>query len=371
MSDRTSNQSGLAATQAAYDSGRYEEALVQARALERAGDDQGATRLRCLAAYRLGELDDAACSAERLVSAAQRGGQVAAAPFDVLGVSVVAAGELARFDQCIEHLRLMQSAAARAGSLAEFVRGRGAAATAFALLGDLWAGQRLLSELAGMFQTGSGELRLEATVRTNHASVCLQIARMARQGQDAAACDEALDHAAASLERTREIARDSKDLRIAAFADVHAAELALLRSEPGPALVLLDGAVQRADSAGLWAHSRQLRLLEAEALLARGDVAGAHALLDAVASRLNEGHELSARIRFHSQMQRVLTLEGDSVGALAQLERARTIAQYRQYRQAHSQSRYLRARLELEHMYRFRPGARKAGISRPGALGDA
>jgi hypothetical protein len=190
--------------------------------------------------------------------------------------------------------------------------------------------------------------------------VCLQVARSARQGGDEAACAEAVDHASASIERAREIARERADNRVASFADVHAAEVALLRGEAAPALALLEGAVAQADAAGLWAHARQLRLLEAEALLMCGDTAGARARLDAVAARLDAGHELGARIRWHAQMQRALAAAGDSAGALAQLEQARALAQLRQYRQAHAQSRYLRARLELEHMYRFRSGAARA-----------
>ena len=64
--------------------------------------------------------------------------------------------------------------------------------------------------------------------------------------------------------------------------------------------------------------------------------------------------ELGARIHYHSQLQRVFSAEGDAGAALAQIERARALAQYRQFRQAHAQSRYLRARLEQERLYRFR-----------------
>lgn len=254
----------------------------------------------------------------------------------------------------MEHLQLLQSAASRAGTLSDFVRARGTAANCFALLGDPWAGQRLLGELAGMFVGGGPEPRLEATVRTNHASVCLQIARLARQGGDVAACDEALEHAAASLERAREIAHQIADTRVAAFADVHAAELALLRGRAEAALALLEGAIAAADQADLWAHSRQLRLLEAEAWLGTGEAGRAKAYLAEVGARLNAGHELGARIRYHSQLQRVFSAEGDAGAALAQIERARALAQYHQFRQAHAQSRCLRARLEQEHLYRFR-----------------
>jgi tetratricopeptide (TPR) repeat protein len=361
----------LASTQADYDAGRYICALHSAREfdLNEPSADGTALRLRCLAAYRLGELDESAQAALRLVALAASNERAQTLRFDVLTVSVVASAELARFDQAIEHLRLVQQAASRAGSHTDFMRGRGTMANCFALLGDPWAGQRLLAELVGQFQGGTPEPRLEATVRSNHASVCLQIARLARQGDDAAGCDEALEHALASIERTREIAALLQDQRIGAFADVHAAELALLRGEHDSALTLLEGAVAHADAAGLWAHARQLRLLEAEALQSRGDSSAALALLQAVGERLDDGHELGARIRYHSQLQRVLAARGDSVAALDHFERARSLAQYRQYRQARAQSRFLRARLELEHLYRYRADTSAAGPpSQHGAL---
>jgi tetratricopeptide (TPR) repeat protein len=320
----------LSDAQIAYDTGRYQAALEAVRS----GTDPEAMR------------------------------------FDTLAVSVVAAGELARYDQSIEHLQLLNATAARGGSLAEFVRARGTAATCFALMGDPWAAQRLLSELLGLFQVGGNELRLEATTRGNHASVCLQIARLARQGGDAAVSDEALDHAEASLARAGEIAAALADARVAAFADVHRAEVDLLRGRSRAALERLDGALARAEAAGLHAHVRALRLLEAEAWFAQGDRVAARGRLDAVAARVGEGHELGARIRVHTQLQQVLAADGDAVQALAHSEHARQLGRMRQYRQARAQSQWLRVRLEVEHMYRFRPGAKRdGGNSRPGALG--
>ena len=381
----------LAQAHTAHDSARYEAALDLARALDtpqatpRAGDrpaavpaavpgdkpgNGAALRLRCLAAYRLGELDEAAQAALRLVALTARDESAQALRFDVLTVSVVAAAELARFEQAVEHLHLVQQIASRAGTWTDFVRGRGTMAACFALLGDPWAAQRLLAELAGQFQGGGNEPKLEATVRVNHASVCLQIARLARQGADSAGCDEALDHAQSSIGRTREIAHALRDRRIDAFADVHAAELALLKGEHNAALELLDGAVGHADQAGLWAHARQLRLLEAEALQARGNHPAAAVLLATVGERLGDGHEIGVRIRYHSQWQRVLTALGDNAAALGHLEQARTAAQFRQYRQAHAQSRFLRTRVELEHLYRYRGEAPKIEwrASQAGAL---
>lgn len=360
----------LPSAQAAYDEGRYAEALAAARALdiESPTFDAGAMRLRCLAAWRAGEVDEAARTAQRMVAAAGSDESTAAARFDVLAVSVVAAGELARFDQSIAHLKLLLPLAARADTLTEFVRGRGTAATCFSLLGDPWAGQRLLSELVGLFQGGTPERLLEAKVRTNHASVCLQIARLAQRSGDPSGADEALELAGASLERAREIVPQTGDERGSASIEVHAAELSLLQGEPVTALRLLEGTVAHADAAGLAGHARQLRLLEAEARQSTGDTAGAQATLEALHERLREGHEIGVRIRYHEQQQRVCNARADPASELVHLERARSLAQYLQYRQSRAQSQHLRTRLELEHMYRYRAGVAQGRNSRPGSL---
>jgi tetratricopeptide (TPR) repeat protein len=134
-------------------------------------------------------------------------------------------------------------------------------------------------------------------------------------------------------------------------------------------LVLIEAALRQADEGQLWAHARQLRLLEAEVLQCRGDHDGALQLLQRVGDRLNDGHEIGVRIRYHSQLQRVMAAQGDSAAALDQFDRARALAQYRQYRQARAQSRFLRARLELEHLYRFRAETNGARLTRPAVLG--
>jgi hypothetical protein len=62
---------GLAAAQRSFDEGRYEAARAAAAAIEAGEGDGGgvaALRLRCMAAYRLGELDEAAQSAQRAVA---------------------------------------------------------------------------------------------------------------------------------------------------------------------------------------------------------------------------------------------------------------------------------------------------------------
>ena len=106
---------------------------------------------------------------------------------------------------------------------------RGTAAICFALLGDPWAGQRLLSELLGLFQGLPSEASLETVARNNHCAVCLLVARAARDAGDDAGCSEALDHAEASLGRAREIVRQTGDHRLGAFVDVHGSEAMLLR----------------------------------------------------------------------------------------------------------------------------------------------
>jgi tetratricopeptide (TPR) repeat protein len=343
--------------QAAFDAGRFEEVLLCLRPLvadaPADSDDGRAARLCGMAAFRLGELDEALAHARRAI---ERVGISSAAPacFDMLAVTVVAAGELVRFDEAVEALRQLQSMAARSGVLVDHVRGRGSTAVLFSLLGDPWAGQRLLAETIGLFQGLPDQRRLEATARNNHTAVSLQLARMALQGGDTAAAETAVDHAQASLDRVREIAAELGDPRMRAFADVHEGEIAMLSANPTRAGDLLGDAARAAEQSGLWAHVRQLNLLLAEARLAVADAQGAREHLQKVGERLGAAHDIGVRIRYHSALHRVWIGLQDNAQAVAHLERARELAQHRQYRQLRAQSSYLRTRLELEHLYPYR-----------------
>lgn len=347
----------LDSAQAAFDAGRFEEVLLclrDAAAGAHAGiDGARAARLCGTAAFRLGELDEALTHAQRAIAHI---GSSTTEPgrFDMLAVVVVAAGELVRFDEAVEALRQLQSMAARSGVLTDHVRGRGSAAVLFSLLGDPWAGQRLLAETIGLFQGLPDQRRLEATARNNHTAVSLQLARLALQGGDTSAAATAVDHAQASLDRVREIAAELGDARVRAFADVHEGEIAMQRGNPARAAELLIGAAQVAEDCGLWAHVRQLNLLLAEARLSAADPQAARDHLHKVGARLGAGHEIGVRIRYHSALHRMWVGLHDDAQAVSHLERARELAQYRQYRQLHAQSRFLRTRLELEHLYPYR-----------------
>jgi tetratricopeptide (TPR) repeat protein len=361
----------LAAAQADYDAGRLQAALAAARAFDHdavaPADRTEAVRLRAQAAFRLGELDEAADAAQALLD--RLGGQAPSYPgrIRVLAVSVVAAGELGRFEQALGHLQQMLSAASK-GSLDDYVRARGTAATCFALLGDPWAGQRLLSELLGLFQGLPSEALLEAVARNNHAGVCLLVARLARAAGDADECLAALDHAEASLERSRELARLTGDARLGAFVDVHASEAMLLRGDAAEAMAPLQAACDHAAAAGLPAHTRQLRVLLAEACIGAGEPERALRLLHDADGSLREGHELGLRIRCMQQLQHALEATGALAAALEQAARARALDQYRLHLQLRTQSRFLRMRLELEHLYRYRSSASRGVSSQPGAL---
>jgi hypothetical protein len=358
-------EAALAQAQRHYDAGRLLPALQTARqhdtdaVLEPARSE--ALRLRTLAAYRLGELDEAAGAALTLLD--KFGGQAPTYPArsSVLAASVVAAAELARYEQALVHLQQMLSAAVR-GSFDDYVRARGTAATCFALLGDPWAAQRLQSELLGLFQGLPSESALEATVRNNHAAICLLIARIACDASEVESCGEALDHAEASIQRSVEIAGMRGDDRVRALADIHASELALLRGNAAAALAPLQLALDKATAAGLSAQERGLRVVLAEACIAAGQPARGVQLASQVDAALNAGHELGLRIRCRVALQQGYAALGDAAQALAQGARARSLEQYRAYHQLRTQSRYLRTRLELEHLYRYQASASR-GLS--------
>ncbi len=361
----------LAAAQVDYDAGRLRQALRTARRFDldtvAAADRSDAVRLRAQASFRLGELDEAADAAQTLLDRLE--GQAPSYPgrIRVLAVSVVAAAELTRFEQALGHLQQMLSAASR-GSLDDYVRARGTAAICFVLLGDPWAGQRLLSELLGLFQGLPTEASLEAVARNNHCAVCLLVARAARDAGDDAGCSEALDLAEASLGRAQEIAQQLGDHRLGAFVDIHGSEAMLLRGHAAAALDPLQAAADHAAEAGLPAHARQLRVLLAEACTAAGEPARALGLLREVDATLREGHELGLRIRCVRQLQAALTATGEVEQALQQANRAHALEQFRLYQQLRTQSRFLRMRLELEHLYRYRSSTSRGVTSRPDAL---
>jgi tetratricopeptide (TPR) repeat protein len=364
-------ESALSDAQAAFDAGRMLQALSAARCLDTDAAPQTeraeAVRLRAQAAFRLGEFDEAASAAQRLLD--EFGGQAPTYParLRMLTIAALAAAEVARFEPALGHLQKLLSTASR-GSLEEFVHARSTAATCFALLGDPWAGQRLLSELMGLFQGLPSESALEAVARRNHTTVCLRIARLARDAGDKAACEEALDHAEVSLQRTREIARLIRDKRLAGFAELQACEAALMRGQAAAVVATLEMALEATAAAGSPARMRYLLVVLAEACLGANDPARALQLLRDADAALHEGHDAGLRIRCLRALQQACEATGATGPALAHAARAHALDEQRRYRQLRTQSHFLRSRLELEHLYRYRTSASRGISSRSGAL---
>jgi hypothetical protein len=346
----------------AFDQGNYTRALALLRPLERAPLAPlvrcEADSLQAVAAFRVGELAEAADRAQVLMQDCDVGVE-AALPlrFDALAVDVVASGELLRFERSLAALRDLLSLAARLGKLGHWVRARGSAATCFALLGDLPAGRRVLGELAGAVNGPEIERRYEATVRGNLAAVCLLLARQARLAGEEAAVAEAIEDVDAAIARSKELAGQLNDTRIAAFVQVHEAERALL-VQPHPRwLAPLQDAADAAARAGQAGHVRQLQLLQAELMCACGQHEAAALLLRTLSTQLQPGHELSSRVRLHQVHARVLAALGDMGRAWAERDEAERLQALRQLRQVQAQSRFVRHRLELEHLFNRRPSS--------------
>lgn len=345
----------LATVRTAFDGGRFHTALSIAKRLLDAqpGPDVAlpARRLLTNAAFRLGRLDEAIASAQ---AAIEQLGSATSHPirFDALAVLVVAQGERADYDASIEALRQLLAQAARGDALRDQVRARGSMASCFALMGDPWAAQRVLADMATWLARLRGETRIEATVQTNHASVWIEIARLAFEGGDAEAVAQAIAAAAAPLARAREIAAELGDARIAAFADVHECELLLMRGEAARAQAILRDALARADDAGLSAHGRFLRQLQAEALLRDGEPEAALRALRASEARLGPGEDHTSRIRQLNLLHAACAALGDFAQALVHVEQARELERIRHWRRAAAASKHLRLRLELEHLSR-------------------
>lgn len=342
----------------AFEQGRFDRALIALRSRHAAGitdssERQEHHRLHALCAFRVGELGEALQAASALVAEL---GPASDDPrrLPMHAIAVVAAGQLMRYDEALEHLRPMQSLAARSRNLTDHLRARGSLATWLCLIGDPWAAGRVMGELVGLFQGLSDQPTLEATARNNHAEISLQMARLAHQAGDAHGAALALEDAAANLGRVREIAARLEDRRLNGFADVHESEIALLQGDPGRARVLLEPAWAAAEATGLWGHTRHLRLLLARALLDLGDAAAAAAHLDRIDLVADEGHEVDVHIRLAAARHRVALVAGDLAAALQHLERAQALERQRGYRQQRAESEHLRTRLELEHLHAWR-----------------
>lgn len=358
--------SPLDLAQAAFDAGRFGQALPLLRSLDRARM-AGPARLladslQCRAAFRVGELQEAVERSRSVLEAAPVSpSSELPARFDVLAVAVPSCAELGLYDESLDRLRDLLGLASRLGELSYWVRARGSAASCFSLLGDVWAGERVLAELAGAFLGPDLETRLEATVRNNHVSVCLLLARAAQAAGEHAAAQQSLEAAAASLARCQEIAQRLADARVAAFLRVHELELALLRGEPMAPCNTLDETIAQADAGGLAAHARQLRLLHAELLLAAGQGDDALQQLQRVQALLRPGHELSSRIRVQQLLHLAWRRRAELQAAHTARDEAERLLAWRHFHQSQAQSRFVRVRLELEHLYRQRPSA-SAGL---------
>ncbi|HEX5685893.1 MAG TPA: hypothetical protein VFY73_17855 [Ideonella sp.] len=317
--------------------------------------------LHCVAAFRLGELDDSLRRARSFLERVDPGVESALEQrFAVLAVAVVAAGELALYERCLDLLTELLGLACRIGGLAHYVRARGTAASAFLLLGDLWAAQRILAVLTSEFDQPHSELRLEATMRCNHASLCLQLARMARDAADPEAAQQAIEDAAHSVERAVLAADGLQDLRIVTFVDLHQVELSMLQGDGDKARSFLAKAMKGAQAAGLNAHWRHLDLLQAEMLLNDGSAQPALDILDGLRQSEGTSNELNTRLRQRELEYRALHAAGRDAEALEARAAFDKLHAYRSFRQARAQSTLMRKRLELEHL--FRRGSEGAGF---------
>lgn len=106
---------------------------------------------------------------------------------------------------------------------------------------------------------------------------------------------------------------------------------------------------QRNDLPG---HTRRLALLLAQAETACGQAGAAKVTLDRVEAVLHAGHDWTSHLALHEQRHAARLRLGDNAGAGEALESWRALQLRRHARQLQAQSKFLRLRLELEHLYR-------------------
>lgn len=329
--------------------------------------------LQCVASFRLGHLTDSLACARSFLHLVDPGIESEIEQrFSVLAVAVVASGELALYEESLQYLAELLALTRRLDGLSHYVRARGTAASAFFLLGDLWAAQRVLVAVSGEFDRPHSEQRLETTLRCNHASQCFQLVRAAREAGDDAAARQALQDATASIRRATGTASELEDLRLVTYVRLHQVELSLLQGELDQARHHLTLAMKDAQNAGLNAHWRHLQLLEAELLMATGSAPAAIEILEGLERAEHPTNELSTRIRLRDLQSRCLATLGRDVAALAARQAHDKLFAFRAYRQARAQSTLMRTRLELEHLFIRRSDSKAFGNGHavPACLGE-
>ena len=330
--------------------------------------------LQCVASFRLGQLNDCLRCARSFLQLVDPGLESELEHrFSLLAVAVVAAGELALYEESLQYLSELLTLSTRFGDLSHYVRARGTAASAFQLMGDLWAAQRVLAALSSEFDRPHTEQRLETTMRCNHASLCLLMVRLARDAGADEAAQQALQDAEASVRRAIGTAAELKDLRLVTFVRLHEVELSMLHGQLDQAQSHLAHALQDAQSAGLNAHWRHMQLLEAELLLARGHAQQAVEILADLQAAEHPTNELSTRVRLRDLQFRSLSALGQPAAALSARQAYDKLNGFRAFRQARAQSTLMRTRLEMEHLFLRRSDGKAfgAGTNEPACLSDS
>lgn len=303
------------------------------------------------ASFRLGEYDDAVRHSHDLLLAIDAGVQMALAPrFSVLGVAAVACALIDRFEDAVGHAIAVQGVGKRLEAPEYRLRAHGTAATVIILLGDPWAGARMLDGLVPAVRQAGGGRELEAAAQRNRAGCALILARLARDAGDPAARDAALRQAEAALaEEAALVARS--DARAADFVAEHRADLALLRGDVAGCHRVLDETASAGGAPPVPGRLRALQLLRVEARLLAGDAHGACALADAMVPSLRAGHEVAYRLRLAALRADALAAAGrHEAAAEARRAHQRAVAAHH-FAQTAALSRTARQRLELEHVW--------------------
>lgn len=313
-------------------------------------------QLAVRSAHRLGNYGDAV---NLLPQALEAWADHAQAPefFDLLGSAVMCFGGLAHYEDMIEAMRRLHSHPSRSGSLAYHVRARMLAAVGLGLLGDTWAGLRILSEAAGHLKSlahmPEAEL-IEASVLANHAGVCVMSAWVHHDKGDIEGCKQQLTAAKQSATRARELALAHGEHRLAAFSDLHDAEFAIAwpTRQPPFDLTRLYSSLEHAKVHHLPGEVRTMSLVLAQSLYESGEHAQAAAVLDSIEAASRPEHDLSCRLRYWKLRHLVWRALGDATAAFAALEEWSALQRWHHAALLHAQSSTLRRRLELEHIYR-------------------
>jgi len=216
-------------------------------------------------------------------------------------------------------------------------------------MGDPWQAERLMHEAAALLGEQATEIELMAT-HNNLAAVALGAYHLLSRSGHETECAEALERALHHAQAARPHALAMRDPHALVLADAHYGEALLLSGRIDEARTVLAATLANCQRHAFAEQTLRIRCALAEASLANGRVAQAHAELQALLREPIEAHGELVRLRLWHAAYLAARRLGHIEQALYCLERYHALEHTRSVAQLMAQARYVVTRLEAERL---------------------